>query len=438
MSKKKIWQKDDEMEVEQRKEEYLISKGVPDDKLLPYDVKGSKAHANMLEKIGILTKTENEQLQEGLDEILKKHEQEDFDIFDYSSEGVHTAIENYLTEKCGEAGKKLHTGRSRNDQVLVAMRLFLTEKITEIQHKSLDIAKNFLDKAKEYKMTPFPGYTHSQQAMLSSLGLYFGSYVEELLDDIKICQNANEIIGKNPLGSAAGYGVAFDLDREYTTQQLNLSGVQINSMYCQTSRGKFGSLTVETLAQVMHTLERFAHDMVIFTMQETDFFDVDKEMTTGSSIMPHKQNLDYMEVLRGQLSMLNGSHNRIKSITQKQISGYNRDTKFIKKELFYSFELVLESLYIIKEMTKSIEPKEEQIKQKIVKEMFAADIANDMVKEENIPFREAYQQAMDEVQEKEIDYQKNLESKISLGSSGNLGLDQYEKQINKLEEKLNN
>ncbi|MBL4694122.1 hypothetical protein JKY72_02030 [Candidatus Gracilibacteria bacterium] len=258
--------------------------------------------------------------------------------------------------------------------------------------------------------------------MLSSLGHYFASFTESLVDDGEMQKAALKLIDQNPLGSAAGFGVSFPLDREMTTKELGFAKVQNNSLYCQTSRGKFEAFVIESLVQTMLTLGRFAQDMIIFTTQEFDYFSVEDSMTTGSSIMPQKKNLDYMEVLRGEVSRVISFHSLVCDLTKNQISGYNKDLKFVKQPVMDSFDSVMGSLTVVKKMLAAIEPKVEVIESKISKGMFAADIANDLVKNEGMPFRDAYKVAMERLEDAEIDFAENIASKVSPGAPGNLGL----------------
>lgn len=432
---KKIWQKNSEMVTDAANEQFLVSKGVPDNALVPYDIVASKAHAKMLAKIGILTMSENEALQHGLDDIMKLYEKGEFEV-KISDEDCHTAIENFLTETCGDAGKKIHTGRSRNDQVLVATRLYMKDALTDLNDEISALAKQFLAMATTHQNVPFPGYTHSQQAMLSSLGHYFCSFTESLINDKDFAGAVLKIIDQNPLGSAAGFGVAIPLDRNLTTQEIGFSKTQINSLYCQTSRGKFESMVMEALVQVMLTLGRFAQDMILFTTREFDYFSVDDAMTTGSSIMPQKKNMDYMEVLRGQVSVIISLQHQAQDLTKNQLSGYNKDLKFVKKVMFDAFDIVTSSVMIAGKMLSAIHPNEKIITSKISREIFAADIANDLVKNENMPFRDAYRVAMERLRSADsassdtIDFQKNIASKISLGAPGNLGISEYERLLN--------
>lgn len=412
-------------------EGYLISDGVPDNMLIPYDVIASKAHASMLMSIGILTEEECASLLEGLEEIVDLYERGEFVVGD-GDEDCHTAIERFLTEKYGDAGKKIHTGRSRNDQVLAASRLMMKGQVTRLMEASKELAKDFLTVAKKYQNVPFPGYSHSQQAMLSSLGHYFSSFCESLLDDRSMQGMAMELIDQNPLGSAAGFGVAFPLDREATTKAMGFSRVQQNSLYCQTSRGKFESFVLESLVQTMLTLGRFAQDMIIYTTQEFDYFSVDEAMTTGSSIMPQKKNLDYMEVLRGYVSVVISYQHQVQDLAKNQLSGYNKDLKFVKIPIIKSFEIVMDSLKVVSKMLKGITPNEEVIEAKLSKGIFAADVANKLVKEKGLAFRDAYVVVMEEIGKMDFDFEENLRSKLSLGAPGNLNLEKYEDEIKRM------
>lgn len=425
---KKIWQKTTNITTDAFNEQYLVSKGVPDNALIPYDIATSKAHAKMLQSIGILTKKENADLQKGLDEILDLYQKGKFRVTP-ADEDCHSAIEKFLTGKYGDAGKKIHTGRSRNDQVLVATRLHMKDSLTVLGKNIGDLAKHFLKMAKTHQNIPFPGYSHSQQAMLSSLGHYFCSFVESLIDDKNFVALVSSAINKNPLGSAAGFGVAIKLNRQLTTDELGFAKIQLNSLYCQTSRGKFESMALEAIVQLMLTLGRFAQDMIIFTTREFGYFNVDDSMTTGSSIMPQKKNLDYMEVLRGQVSVVISLQHQIQDLTKNQLSGYNKDLKFVKKATMDAFEIALNSITIVGKMLDALTPNREVISAKISKDIFAADVANDLVKNEGLPFRDAYRIAMERLPLVTIDYQKNIKSKISPGAPGNLGIDIYEKLL---------
>ncbi|MBI4975129.1 argininosuccinate lyase [Candidatus Peregrinibacteria bacterium] len=399
-----------------------------DQKLMPFDIQGTKAHIKGLQKIGIFTKSELKKLLKELTNLKSKVKKDEIKV-SIDDEDCHTVIENYLTKKLGKLGQKIHTGRSRNDQVLTAIRLYMKSSLDEIKKLSTKLAKEFLKYAEKYQNIPLPGYTHTQQAMLSSIGHYFCGFTESLIDDISFLDKTYSHINKNPLGSAAGFGVPLALDREFTTKELGFESTQINSLYCQNSRGKFESVYTESLVQIMLTLGRFATDLLLFTSQEFNFFKVSDSLVTGSSIMPQKRNLDGMEILRGNTSVVIENHQLIQNLVKNLMSGYNRDLQLMKKPLFESTDMVIASLQIVSLHLKGITPNKKSIKEKITKEIFSADIATEIAKKNKIPFRIAYQQALKKTQKYKPDFQQNINSKISLGAPGNLNLSYYKKLL---------
>ena len=425
----KLWNKEDHDQLHPLVERYTVAEDyLLDRDLMPYDIEASLAHAQGLERIGILSSEELHNI-EHVFEQLKKDWNEGKIQITVHDEDCHTVIESYLTSKIGEIGKKIHTGRSRNDQVLVALRLYMKDHLSNIHELTKKNSKSFLDFALSHKHIPMPGYTHTQQAMLSSLSHYMCSFVEALLDDCSILESTYLHVDKNPLGSAAAFGVSFPLDREYTTSKLGFSQIQVNSLYCQNSRGKFESQYMEALSQIMLTLGRFANDMLVFTSTEFNFFEISPNMTTGSSIMPQKRNVDVMEILRANSGVVLNNQHMIKDIAKNLLSGYNRDFQLLKKPLFESTKIVEESLKVVHLLVTSMKPKVDMIQKNISKEIFMADIANNMVKTEGIPFRDAYKKAVEQVDSYEVDMLKNLESKVSLGAPGNLGIEKYELRL---------
>jgi len=428
----KIWQKS------KSKSNTIIEKyNTGDDFLMdmeifPFDILASIAHAEMLGIIGILNKEEVKSLVLELNNILKSFNDGKIKIR-VEDEDCHTVIENLLIKKLGNVGKKIHTGRSRNDQVLTAVRLYTVNKLQSIATLNKDLIKVIVLFAEKNKNSPLPGYTHTQQAMLSSFGHWSLSFAEGLINDQEILNKAIEINNQNPLGTAAGFGVSFPLDREYTRKKLNFDKNIINSLFAQASRGKFESLTLEALSQIMLTLSRFATDMLFFTARETGFVKVSESLTTGSSIMPQKKNLDSMELIRGNTSIIFSNQLAIKNIPKGVISGYNRDLQLIKKPLIESLNIVQSSLEVVHEFIKGIEIDKDAVKIAIKKDIFAADMVNEMVEKDGISFRDAYVkvgQALDEV--KDFSLEKNIISKKSLGSPGNLDLNYYKKILKKL------
>jgi len=428
----KIWQKS------KSKSNTIIEKyNTGDDFLMDmeiftFDILASIAHAEMLGTIGILNKEEVKSLVLELNNILKSFNDGKIKIR-VEDEDCHTVIENLLIKKLGNVGKKIHTGRSRNDQVLTAVRLYTVNKLRIIATLNKDLTEAIISFAEKNKNSPLPGYTHTQQAMLSSFGHWSLSFVEGLINDQEILNKAIEINNQNPLGTAAGFGVSFPLDREYTRKKLNFDKNIINSLFAQASRGKFESLTLESLSQIMLTLSRFATDMLFFTARETGFVKVSESLTTGSSIMPQKKNLDSMELIRGNASIIFSNQLAVKNIPKGVISGYNRDLQLIKKPLIESLNIVQSSLEVVHEFIKGIEIDKDAVKIAIKKDIFAADMVNEMVEKDGISFRDAYVkvgQALDEV--KDFSLEKNIISKKSLGSPGNLDLNYYKKILKKL------
>lgn len=399
-----------------------------DQVLMPYDIKGSAAHAKGLHKIGILTKDELTKILSRLKQLEKDFKNGKVQI-KIADEDCHTVIENYLTKKYKKLGQKIHTGRSRNDQVLTAIRLYLKDSLGKLKISSRNLAKEFLAFAEKHQKVAIPGYSHTQQAMLSSVGHYFCAYTESLLDDIDFLDSVKQHIDKSPLGSAAGFGVNLLLPREFTAKELGFKEVQINSLYCQNSRGKFESIYMEALVQIMMTLGKFANDLLLFTSQEFNFFKVKDSLVTGSSIMPQKRNLDGLEIMRGNVSLIISNHLLVQNIIKSLTSGYHRDLQLIKKTIIESTEMVLNSLEVAQAYVSGISPNEKIIESKISKEIFAADIATEMVKTKKIPFRTAYQLAMKEIKKYQVDIQGNIKSKISLGACGNLDINHYKNRL---------
>lgn len=428
----KIWQKsklksNPIIEKYNTGDDYLV-----DMEIFPFDIIASSAHAEMLGKIGVISDEEVKSLVNELNNILKSFNDGKIKIR-VEDEDCHTVIENLLIKKLGNVGKKIHTGRSRNDQVLTAVRLYTIHKLRIIADLNKELINTIISFVEKNKNSPLPGYTHTQQAMLSSFGHWGLSFVEGLINDQEILNKTIEINNQNPLGTAAGFGVSFPLDREYTRKKLHFEKNIVNSLFAQASRGKFESLTLESLSQIMLTLSRFATDMLFFTARETGFVKVSESLTTGSSIMPQKKNLDSMELVRGSASVMFSNQLAIKNIPKGVMSGYNRDLQLIKKPLIESLNIAEISLLVVREFVKGMEIDAEAVKLALKKDIFAADMANDMVENEGVSFRDAYVkvgQALDEV--KDINLEKNILSKKSLGSPGNLDLNYYKKVLKKL------
>jgi argininosuccinate lyase len=395
-----------------------------DKRLLPFDIEASLAHAQALYKAEILNQDELEKLTTCLKEILALHEQGKF-VITQADEDCHTAIENYLISKLGDMGKKIHTCRSRNDQVLVATRLYTRKKLKQVSVELIKMQHVFLDFAKKYQYIPMPGYTHTRRAMPSSLGHWAGSYLEELIDGHMILEAAYKLNDQNPLGAAAGFGVNFDIDRNLTTKLLNFQRVQVNSLYCVNSRGATESFILSVLTQIMMTLGRLANEMIWFTTREFDFFHLPNEFTTGSSLMPQKRNPDVFEIVRSNVNVIVGLQTQVKDICKNLISGYNRDTQLTKEPLIKALGITRRSLEVMALVMTGIVPKEEVLMNSLTPELFAVNEANKLVKQ-GMPFRDAYQYVKEHLDEIKVpDPVEAIKQVKSLGGPGNLALDSY-------------
>lgn len=428
----KLWKKSDTT-IHPAVEKYTAGTDyLFDQEVLPFDIVGTRAHVKGLESAGVLSAGELQQTLAALDALEKDFTAGSVHISP-EDEDCHTVLENYLVAKIGEVGKKVHTGRSRNDQVLTATRLYMKHHLGALKKQCVELATSFVDYADKQKDVPMPGYSHTQQGMLSSVGHYMLAHAEALLDDADFIDIVSNHMDKSPLGSAAGFGVSIPLKREMVAKELGFAKLQVNSLYAQNSRGKFESAYMEALAQVMLTLGKFANDMLLFTSQEFDYFSVDASLTTGSSIMPHKHNLDAMEILRGNVSVVIANQLMIKDIAKNLLSGYNRDGQLMKKPLIESTHIVQDSIEIAGLVLQGLSPKPDSIRAKINPGIFTADIANDMVQQQGVAFRDAYKAAAD-MRPEDVDLQKNLASKVSLGGPGNLYIEGYRNRIEELRE----
>ena len=407
-----------------------------DQKLLPFDIQASKAHAKMLGKIGLLSAGDVRKLTGGLDEILALHKKGQFKL-EQKNEDVHTAIESYLSEHHGDVGKRIHLGRSRNDQILVAMRLMMLAELESSAKIILTLAEKLLGFAMRYEFVPMPGFTHMQHAMPSSVGQWAGAFVDSLIFDAELILSVRELINQNPLGSAAGFGTAVPLDREMTAKELGFDQVQINPIFCQQSRAKFETLVLHALSQSMMTLGKTANDMVIFTCQEFSFFHVDSAMTTGSSIMPQKQNLDVCEVVRANVAIVMSLEQQVKQVGLNIISGYNKDLKITKKAVLDGFDLAQASAKIMTLLFDYVVPNEARLLETLQDaEIYSADMANELAMN-GMAFRDAYREVGERLKTlKPQDPVKNIKAKKHLGATGNLGLKVYQSRIKNLAKKI--
>jgi len=389
---KKIWDKKGGIKTNEVVENYTV--GVDyllDLELLPYDIQGTIAHAKMLHKIKILSSKELDILISGLDKILSLWKSGKFKI-DKSQEDGHTAIEAYLTENYEEVGKKVHTGRSRNDQSLTMMRLFSKEKLLKIKKEIENLIKSLEQQIKKQGKIKMPGYTHMQKAMPSSVGMWLGSYHDSLKDDLILIEATIKVIDQNPLGSAAGYGEnTLGLDRKFTTKELNFKKVQENPMYCAMSRGKFENIVLQVVGSVMFDIGKIANDLLLFTTKEFDFFNLPDSFKTGSSIMPQKKNYDVLELIRGNIGIFNGYQYQIENVIKNLPAGYNRDFQLTKEPYIKGIKLALDTIEVITLVIKNLEGKKKNLENACSSELYATDEALKLVKSGK-SFREAYQE----------------------------------------------
>lgn len=435
--KKKIWFKKKEVSLNKIVEEFNAGEDILyDQEMIPDDVWCSRCYARLLERHDLLTKEELRQLETGLDEILALYEKGEF-ILKLEDEDCHTKIEDYLIERLGDTGKKIHTGRSRNDQVLVMMRWFLKRKAAVINNRALKLAQTFVDFAKKHEMVPMPGYTHMQKAMPTTVGTWMGSFAESLVDDIKFLNMiTDQIVDQNPLGSGAGYGSPFDFDRDWLSKEIGFSKTQNNVIYCHNSRGKIEGLVLEACCQIMLTLNKLASDLLFFTTQEFQFFNIDDSIATGSSIMPQKKNLDVAELIRGRTPTVLACRNEmIMNITNK-ISGYHRDGQEIKRPLFLGLKYTEMSLNAMSATIQNITPNREVMVKSMLTcpGLFAAHKAFEKVKE-GMTFRDAYREIgsnIDKIEVNEADIDRMLKMSKHQGGTGNLGLEKVEAEIKSL------
>ena len=383
----KLWQK--EGSVEKRIERFTIGKDRELDLFLaPYDVLGTLAHIEMLCSIGLLEKAELATLQQELKNIFAQIEAGDFEIAE-GVEDVHSQVEFMLTERLGEMGKKVHSGRSRNDQVLVDLKLYFLAEIEGIVHLTAELFNTLQRLSEKHKAVLMPGYTHTQVAMPSSFGLWLGAFAEALVDDMRMLHAAWQVADQNPLGSAAGYGSSFPLKRKMTTQLLGFSHLSYNVIQAQLGRGKTEKIFAFAMASLATTLNKLSSDVVLFCNQNFGFISFPDRLTTGSSIMPHKKNPDVFELLRARSNRLQSLPFEISHLTTNLISGYHRDLQLVKESLLPAIEDLKDCLEITDYMMKHMEVKEDILDASIYDYLFSVEAVNEEVLK-GVPFRDAY------------------------------------------------
>ncbi len=416
----KLWDKGYELDTAVERftvgRDYLL-----DRELIVADAAASIAHARMLEAIGILTAEERLSLETELRHIATEGAAGAIEIT-RSEEDCHTAIETRLVERLGEAGKKVHTGRSRNDQVAAATRLYTREALLDIASAGERVITVLLGRAAEEADTVMPGRTHLQIAMLSTLGLWFASWAEQLLDDFDVLRAAARLNDRSPLGSAASYGTSLPLDRELVARELGFSAVQNNVLAVQHSRGSLDAHIVGGLAAVAATLSRMAQDLILFSLPELGYVRLPEALCSGSSIMPQKRNPDVLELLRSRAAVVDGWAAQCRGVVRSLPSGYNRDLQDTKEPLLRALRTVEEELAVTEVLISRLEPQRERMHAALDADVFATDYAYRLV-EEGIPFREAYRRAAADYRTQRIpDAVEALRRRRSTGTPGNLNL----------------
>ena len=413
----KLWDKG--FEIDGRIERFTVWKDRELDLMLaPFDVLGTMAHVRMLESRGLLSPEELSLLLPELQAIYRSAEEGNF-VIEEGIEDVHSQVEFLLTQKLGDVGKKVHSGRSRNDQVLVDIKLFIRDRMIRTVGKTVTLFRTLQRRSEEGKDILMPGYTHFQVAMPSSFGLWFGAYAESLVNDLSVLRGAWDVVDRNPLGSAAGYGSSFPLDREMTTRLLGFSGMDVNSVYAQMGRGKTERIVASAYATLAETLSRFAMDCCLFNSQNFGFITLPASLTTGSSIMPHKKNPDVFELIRAKCNRLMAVPGMIRSITSNLPSGYSRDMQETKEVFFPIFDLMDDILDITDFAVSSMELTEGLMDNPLYRNAFSVEAVNREVLAGD-PFRDAYKKVGKEIMDGTFSFDGSELAHTHEGSVGNL------------------
>ena len=383
----KLWQKGGR--PDRRIEEFTVGNDPELDlELVESDCLASIAHAGMLKKIGILSSGEARSLEKELKTIVALHRNKKFKIRT-EEEDCHTAIENHLVRRLGATGKKIHAGRSRNDQVLTAIRLYSKDRLNHIKDSLRRLIGNLSRMSRKYRDVAVPGYTHHRKAMPYTVGRYFAAFGEAFKDDLRLLECVSRLTDQNPLGSAAGYGTTLELDRDLTTRLLGFRKTQKNELYAQNSRGKFESIILFALSQVMLDLQRLAHDLILFSMEEFGYFRLPEEFCTGSSIMPQKKNPDALELVRANFAVVHSGYLQVIEILKGLPSGYHRDLQLTKEPLIRGFRKTLETVEIMGLVLENLQVDKDKCRRACTDEIYAADRAHELVRK-GAAFRDAY------------------------------------------------
>jgi len=428
----KLWEKG--YQLNQKLETFMAGNDpVLDLKIAKYDCLASIAHARMLASINIISDTEAGLLVGELNYLIDLINEEKFKVLE-EQEDIHTAIENYLITRLGDIGKKIHTGRSRNDQVLTALRLYCKTELKNVMDSLVDALETLHGFAMKNRDIPYVGRTHFQKAMPSSFGLWGGAILESLIDDSKILIHTYQLIDQCPLGSAASYGVNLPLDRQYSSNALGFAKVQNNVLYVNNSRGKFESIIIHALSQIMLDLSKLATDMILFSAPEFGYFNLPEEFCPGSSLMPNKKNPDPFELIRAKAATVMAKLNQTLEISRGLPSGYNRDFQETKEPLYSSFDITCQSLDVVSIIMEKVTINAEKCLAGFSSEVFATDYALNLAIN-GVPFREAYQLTARNLENLDlVDPMINIMEKTHLGATGNLGLDAIYEQIQSLKQ----
>ena len=397
--------------------------------LAKYDVIASTAHAKMLGKVGLITEEETKDLVKALGDIAKDIEKGKFTI-ENDFEDMHSKIEFLLTEKLGDTGKKIHTARSRNDQVLVAMQLYLKDELNDIKAQVKTFFDLLLNLAEKHKNVLLPGYTHLQIAMPSSFGLWFSAYAESLVDDLYFIDAAHKVADQNPLGSAAGYGSSFPIDRSFTTQEMGFDTLKYNVVAAQMGRGKVEKATAFGISSVAATLSKMAMDICLYMSQNFDFISFPNELTTGSSIMPHKKNPDVFELIRAKCNRIQSVPNQLILIMNNLPSGYHRDLQLVKEVIVPALQDMQACLELMIFSLKEIKVNPNILEDPKYDYLFSVDTLNELVKS-GMPFRDAYKTMGKAIENGNFKPKRDIEHSHE-GSLGNLCLNEIKEKMEKL------
>jgi argininosuccinate lyase len=431
MSGNKLWSKEN-TSTSALIEAFTVGRDKDFDVLLAeYDVLGSLAHTEMLESVGLLTKDELTLIHRELNNILDEIRGGSFQI-GKDTEDVHSQVEGMLTQRIGEAGKKIHSGRSRNDQVAVDIKLYLKAQILALKEEVRELFGLLIALSEEHKDKLLPGYTHLQIAMPSSFGLWFGAYAESLTDDLELLAAAYHITNKNPLGSGAGYGSSFPLDREQTTRALHFATLNYNSVYAQMSRGKTEKIVAIGLSSIAATLSKLAMDCCLYINQNFGFISFPPELTTGSSIMPHKKNPDVFELIRAKCNRIQATPNELTLLINNLPSGYHRDLQLTKEILFPAISDGKACLQMTRLMLSHVQVKNGILEDEKYKYLFSVEAVNELVNK-GVSFREAYKQIGNQIDKGEFqfDHRRQLHHTHE-GSIGNLSNDRIAAEMEKV------